>query len=375
MGNGVFSEVIRHICNIRIKTKAFLQDRGAFGSCVEHCAQIIENTPTKGPYGETQPLQKGSQFQDRIYNNHCCASEGLHSKWENVSSRHVNWNWIAVCFPFWQCLKKYCSVLCSNEKPVWVHGKTPPTEGVRVNFWTGATSSGARSWGVLRGTLETGQVAAMMLTQADRQLHELQDSRRGERRRGRKQRKRLVPLLTHALEEIRPCLNFTKCSTAWAPTFIHMGPRRCRGISWWATARGYGGLQRPEWSYRLPWPLNPFSLPQPEGPKIRQWRWSPHGPQHLAVIHHSQHQLWPLILWYGFQGMYTQEVAHAFMQVKVRVEKIQYLLSAFEPKTCTTDFVWLAVEGSTVLQGQMKNISMENFKHWCQRPLKGAWTG
>lgn len=55
-----------------------------------------------------------------------------------------------------------------------------------------------------------------------------------------------------------------------------------------------------------------------------------------------------------------QEVAHTFMQVKVVVEKIQYLLSAFELRTCNMGFVWLAAEHSTVLQGQMKNISREN---------------
>lgn len=116
-------------------------------------------------------------------NIHCYASEELNSKWQNVFSSHVHLNWIAVCFHFWQCLKNIaCAVF--KWKPVWLQRETPLTEGVRVNFWTGATSSGASSWGVLRGTLERGQGAAMMLTQADRQLHELQDSRRGEEGKG-----------------------------------------------------------------------------------------------------------------------------------------------------------------------------------------------
>lgn len=38
-------------------------------------------------------------------------------------------------------------------------------------------------------------------------------------------------------------------------------------------------------------------------------------------------------------------------------------------------FVWLATERSTVLQGQMKNISMENLNTDAGDLLRGGWTG
>lgn len=66
-----------------------------------------------------------------------------------------------------------------------------------------------------------------------------------------------------------------------------------------------------------------------------------------------------------------REVAHTFMRAKVRVEIILYLLSAFEPRTCNMAFVWLAAERSTALQGQMKNISVENLYTDARDLLRG----
>lgn len=150
-------------------------------------------------------------------------------------------------------------IFYGNPAKVWVNGgsrsDTSLSQGCsHVNFRTSATSAGASGWGVLQGLrreLKGQKWCWHRPTGCSMSWSWF--SRTVDLEKGRKEAEEpLVPLLTPALEEIRPCLHFPKCLTAWTPNLIHMGLSRCWGISWWAAARGYGGLQTPEWSYELP---------------------------------------------------------------------------------------------------------------------------